>query len=105
MLAYDYPLLGIFWSMLVLFLWIAWLMLLFRILGDILHSHDLGGFAKSMWIILVIIVPFLGVLVYLIARGSSMSQRSIDDAPLRQESFESDVWDTAGSASAGGADS
>ena len=89
MLAYDYPLLGIFWSMLVLVLWIAWLMLLFRILGDILHSQDLGGFAKAMWIIVVIILPFLGVFVYLIARGSSMSQRSIDDPPLRRESFDS----------------
>jgi hypothetical protein len=76
MFAYVYPLLGVFWSMLIFFLWIAWFMLLFRIIADIFRSADLGGFAKAMWFIFVIFLPFLGVLVYCIARGGSMAERS-----------------------------
>ena len=72
MLAYDYPLLGIFWTMLWFFLWFAWIVILFRVFADIFRSHDLGGFAKALWSIFVILVPFLGVFVYLIARGHHM---------------------------------
>ena len=77
MFAYDYPLLGVFWSMFVFFLWIAWIVILFRVIFDIFRSHDLGGFAKALWVIFVILVPFLGVFVYLIARGHSMADRDL----------------------------
>ncbi len=62
MLAYDYPLLGLFWTMLWFFLWIAWIILLFRIFGDIFRSRDMGGWGKALWSIFVILVPFLGTL-------------------------------------------
>ncbi len=74
MLMYIYPMVGVFWSMLIFFLWIAWLMLLFRIIADIFRS-DMGGFAKALWLIFVIVAPFLGAFVYVIANGKSMTQR------------------------------
>ena len=73
MFGYDYPLLGVFWSMFVFFLWIAWIVILFRVIFDIFRSHDMGGWGKALWVIFVIVAPFLGVFVYLIARGHSMA--------------------------------
>jgi hypothetical protein len=97
MLAYDYPLLGFFWSMMIFFLWIAWLMLLFRILADVFRSDDMGGFAKAIWLIFVIFLPFLGVFVYLIARGDGMAKRDLAQAQERQQAFDSYVREAAGS--------
>ena len=77
MLAYDYPLLGLFWTMLWFFLWIAWLVALFQIIGDIFNSDDLGGWGKALWLIFVIALPLLGVLIYLIARGGGMRERAL----------------------------
>src|SRR5512134_1577244 len=99
MLAYDYPLLALFWTMLIFFLWIMWFMLLFKVLDDILRSTELGGWAKTMWIIFVIFLPFLGVFVYVIARGRSMTQRSLDDAWFRHAAFDRYAPDTAGAGS------
>ena len=96
MLAYDYPILGLFWTMLILFIFIAWIMLLFHVLVDIFRSHDMGGFAKALWAIFVIIVPWLGVLVYLIARGKSMTERDIKHAQDREAEFRSYVQSAAG---------
>ena len=96
MLSYDYPILGLFWSMLWFFLLFAWIMLLFRVITDIFRSHDMGGFAKALWVIFVIIVPFLGVLVYLIARGHKMTERDIEDAQAREQAFQSYVRSAAG---------
>ena len=99
MLAYDYPILGLFWSMMMFFLWVAWLMLLFNIIIDIFRSKDMGGFAKAGWMLLVIIVPFLGVLIYIIARGDKMTERKVEDAQAQQASFDSYVRATASSSS------
>jgi hypothetical protein len=95
MTAYDYPVLGAFWTMLIFFIFIAWLMLLFRIIFDIFRSHDMGGFAKAFWLIFIIILPFLGVFIYLIARGTGMAQRDMDQAKAQQEQFDSYVRDVA----------
>ena len=97
MTAYDYPLLGFFWSMLIFFLWFMWLWLLFRIFADIFRSKDLGGVAKTLWIIFVILLPFIGVFVYVVARGNSMTQRSIDVAMEQRAQFDSYVRQTASS--------
>ena len=77
MVAYDYPLLNVFWTMLWIFLWIAWLFLLFRVFADIFRNHEMSGWGKALWSIFVILVPFLGVLVYIIAHGSDMTKRDI----------------------------
>jgi heme exporter protein D len=96
MIAYDYPILGLFWTMLIFFLWFAWIMLLFRVFADIFRSKDMGGFAKALWSIFVLIVPFLGVFLYLIVRGRAMTDRDIEDAQAREEQFRSYVQQTAG---------
>lgn len=97
MLAYDYPLLGLFWTMLVVFLWVAWIMLLLRVFGDIFHNHDMGGFAKALWSIFVIVAPFLGVFVYLIANGDSMARRDVAQAQSAEADFQSYVRGVANS--------
>jgi hypothetical protein len=97
MLAYDYPLLGFFWSVFIFFLWFAWLILLFRVFADIFRSHDLGGFAKALWSIFVLLVPFLGVFVYVIARGHSMTERDIASAQQHEAAFRQYVQSAAGS--------
>jgi ABC-type multidrug transport system fused ATPase/permease subunit len=97
MLAYDYPLLGIFWTMLWFFLFFIWIWILITIFADIFRSHDLGGFAKALWVIFVIVVPFLGVLIYLIARGKSMQERAVQRAAQQEQEYRGYVQDAAGS--------
>jgi hypothetical protein len=104
MLAYDYPLLGVFWTMLWIFLWVVWIFLLIRVFADIFRSHDMGGWAKALWIILIIFLPFLGVLIYLIARGGSMTQRDMDAAQKQEQAFRAYVQETAGSGGGSTAD-
>jgi heme exporter protein D len=99
MIAYDYPILGLFWTMLIFFLWFAWIMLLFRVFADIFRAKDMGGFAKALWSIFVLFVPFLGVFIYLIVRGRAMTDRDIEDAQAREEQFRSYVQQTAGAGS------
>ena len=96
MIAYDYPILGLFWTMLIFFLWFAWIMLLFRVFIDIFRSRDMGGFSKALWAIFVLLVPFLGVFIYLIVRGRSMADRDIAEAQEREQAFRSYVQQTAG---------
>ncbi|WP_416875011.1 SHOCT domain-containing protein [Kitasatospora sp. SC0581] len=102
LLAVDYPALHIFWTMLELFLWILWFFLLFKIITDIFRSHDLGGWAKAGWLVLVIILPLIGVLAYLIARGQSMGKRDVEQAERSEAAFKSYIRDAAGTAPAGG---
>ena len=102
MLAYDYPLLGAFWTMLWFFLWIAWIILLFKVFGDIFRSHDLGGWGKALWSIFVILVPFFGVFVYVIARGRGMHERDFEQAKAQQEAFQARVREAAASSGSGG---
>lgn len=97
-LAYDFPLLSIFWTMLVFFLWIAWFVLLFRIVTDIFRDDDMSGWAKTGWLVTVLVLPFLGVFVYLIARGKNMGRREIAQARAQQEAFDSYVRETAAKA-------
>lgn len=104
MVAYDYPLLGLFWTMLIWFLWIAWLILLFRVFVDIFRNDEMRGVAKALWSLFVLIVPFLGVFVYILAHGDSMTKRDIDQARQRQADFEAYVRETAGSGGGGAAD-
>ena len=70
----------VFWSMLWFFLFFIWIWLLIMVFGDIFRSHDLGGWAKALWTIFVIVVPYLGVFVYLIARGHKMQEHAIEQA-------------------------
>lgn len=74
--AYTYPFLNIFWTMLVFFAWIIWFWMLISVLADIFRRHDTSGWSKAAWTLFVIILPFLGVLIYLIAEGKSMAERN-----------------------------
>lgn len=87
----------VFWSMLWFFLWIIWIWMLIIIFSDIFRSHDLSGWAKALWTIFVLILPFLGVFVYLIARGPKMQQRAMDDASKQEAAFRQYVQQTASS--------
>lgn len=99
MLAYTYPLLSIFWTMLEFFLFFLWIWLLIVVFSDIFRSHDMGGLAKALWIIFVIIIPYLGVFVYVIARGGSMHERAAAQAQQQQKAFDSYVQQAAGGSS------
>ena len=104
MLAYDYPILGIFWTMLILFLWIGWLFILFHVVFDIFRSRDIGGWGKAAWLLLVVIVPLLGVLIYVLARGDSMQQRDVDRARAQQDQLDAYVRQAAGASGVSTAD-
>jgi len=99
-LAYTYPLADLFGTMLGLFVFIIWFWLLVVVFSDIFRSHDLGGFAKAIWVIFVIVLPFLGIFVYLIARGGKMHERAAQQAQQQQQAFDDYVKETAGSGSA-----
>ena len=91
----------VLWSMLWFFLFFIWLWLLIVVFGDIFRSHDLGGFAKALWVIFVIIVPYFGVFVYLIARGHKMSEHAMEAAQAQdgaQRAYIQSAASTTGSA-------
>ena len=93
---YQYPLLDFFLTMLYFFLFIIWIWLLIMVFVDIFRSHDLGGWGKALWAIFVIVLPFLGVFVYLLARGSKMHERAAREAADQQAAFDTYVRQTAG---------
>ena len=94
-LAYDYPLLSMFWTLLWFFLWIMWFVLLFRVVVDIFRDDGLSGWAKAGWLVFTIVLPFLGVFVYVIARGKNMGRREVAQARAQQQAFDSYIRETA----------
>jgi ABC-type multidrug transport system fused ATPase/permease subunit len=104
MLSSSYPVLDAFLTMLYFFLFIIWIWLLITVFIDIFRSHDIGGGAKALWVIFVIILPFLGVFVYLIARGGKMHERAAAEAAQQQKAFDQYVRQTAGTSGANSAD-
>ncbi|GGQ85838.1 SHOCT domain-containing protein [Streptomyces althioticus] len=94
-LAYDYPLLSALLTMLVFFLWIMWFILLFRVIVDIVRDDSLSGWAKTGWMVFTIVLPFLGVFVYVIARGRNMGSRELAQARAQQEALDSYIRETA----------
>jgi hypothetical protein len=99
MLGYDYPLLSIFFSMLWFFLFFIWIMLLFRIIMDIFRDHTSNGFAKFAWIVFIIVLPFLGAFVYIIAKGNSMAEREVSSMQQQQAATDAYIRQTAGTSS------
>ena len=88
----------VLWSILWFFLFFLWIWLVIAIFADIIRSHDMSGWAKAIWSIFIIFMPFLGVFVYLIARGGSMAERSVQRAQAQEQQFQSYVRETAGTA-------
>jgi hypothetical protein len=96
----DYPFLDVFWTMILFFLWVAWLVILFRIIADIFRRHDTSGWVKALWIVFVIVLPFLGVLIYLIANGDEMGRRDRDASRAARAEFDDYVRSVAESGGA-----
>ena len=88
----------VFWSMLYFFLFFIWIWLLIVVFGDIFRSHDLGGLAKALWVIFVIVVPYLGVFVYLIARGHKMSEHAAEAAQAQDAAQRAYIQSAVGTA-------
>ena len=100
MLAYTFGSGQLLWSMLWFFMFVIWIWVLIAIFGDIFRSQDMGGGAKAFWIIFVVILPWLGILIYLIARGSGMHERALAQAQANDAAFKQYVQQTAGESSA-----
>jgi Short C-terminal domain/Phospholipase_D-nuclease N-terminal len=96
LIAADYPFLDVFWTMLVFFVWVAWFMLLFRVIGDIFRRDDLSGLGKTGWLIFAILLPFLGVFIYLITQNEGMTQREIDRVQARRAQYDEQIRSAAG---------
>ncbi len=95
--SYSYPLLGAFWTIFEIFLWIIWFWILITVFIDIFRSPDLSGGAKALWFIFVLLIPLIGVLVYLIARGGKMHEHGVQAAQQQDEAARSYIREAAGS--------
>jgi hypothetical protein len=87
-LAADYPFLDIFWTMIIFFSWVIWIWTVISVLSDVFTRHDLSGWAKAAWVVFVIVLPFLGVLIYLIANGGAMAERRMDQSQADRAEFD-----------------
>lgn len=96
----DYPFLDILWTMIIFFAWMAWLWIAITIFADIFRRKDIGGGKKTIWVIFVLFVPFLGVLVYLLSNHDEMAERNIKQAQANQKAFDDYVRETAGGGAA-----
>ena len=97
LLAADYPFLDILWSMIIFFCWVAWIWTLIIIVGDLFRRSDTSGWTKALWLILLIVLPFLGVLIYLIAESDGMAQRRAEDEQGQRAQMDDYVRSVAGS--------
>ena len=95
-MAADYPFLDVFWSMIIFFFWVIWIWIVVTVLIDIFRRSDIGGFSKALWVIFVVVLPWLGVLIYLIAQHDGMRERSIKQAQDQRAQFDDYVREAAG---------
>ena len=99
-LAADYPFLDVLWSMIIFFFWVIWIWIVITVLIDIFRRDDLGGWAKWAWVVFVVILPWLGVLIYLIVEHDGMRDRSLKQAQAQRQQVDQYVRETAGGGSA-----
>jgi len=100
----DYPFLDVMWTMLVFFLWVAWFWILFGVWGDIFRRRDLSGGGKTGWFIFTLVLPFLGVFIYVISQNDGMNQRNLERAQAQRQQMDDYVRATAGSGGGAAAD-
>jgi hypothetical protein len=96
LLATDYPFLNILWTMIIFFAWVIFIWVAITVLIDVFRRHDCGGWTKAAWVILVIVLPFLGVLLYLLVNHEGMAQRNAKQAEAQKAQFDEYVRDAAG---------
>lgn len=92
----NYPILNAFWTILMIFLWVLWFWVLITVFIDLFRSPDLSGWAKALWFVFILIIPLIGVLVYLIARGDKMHEHAVQQAQLQDQQMRRYVQDAAG---------
>ena len=99
-LATDYPFLNIFWTIIIFFAWVAWIWVAITVFVDVFRRRDISGWAKAGWVVLVIVLPFLGVLLYLIVNHEGMAERSAKEARAQQDAVDAYIRETAGGSAA-----
>ena len=95
-IAADYPFLDVFWSMIIFFFWVIWIWIVITVLIDVFRRHDIGGVSKALWVIFVVVLPWLGVLIYLIVEHDGMRERSLKQAQAQKDAFDDYVRDASG---------
>jgi Short C-terminal domain/Phospholipase_D-nuclease N-terminal len=100
LIAADYPFLDVFWTILIFFCWVIWIWIVITVLVDVFRRDDIGGWAKAAWVVFVIVLPFLGVLIYLIVQHDGMRERSAREARSQKAEFDQYVRDAAGGSAA-----
>lgn len=96
LIAADYPFLDVLWTMLIFFLWVMWFWILITVIADIFRRRDISGLGKTGWLVFTIVLPFLGVFIYLITQNDGMMQRNVDRAQAQQAQFDEYVRQAAG---------
>jgi hypothetical protein len=99
-IAADYPFLDVLWTMIVIFAWVIWFWLLITIFVDLFRRHDASGWKKALWIVFLIVTPFLGVLVYLIANNEGMTERNVAQARAQRAQMDDYVRSVSGGSAA-----
>ena len=102
LIAADYPFMDVFWTMLVFFAWVIWFWLLITVFSDLFRRHDTSGWGKAAWTVFVVFLPYLGVLVYLIAQGKHMAERRAADVKASKAEFDDYVRQVAADDGPGG---
>jgi putative oligomerization/nucleic acid binding protein/phospholipase D-like protein len=99
-IAADYPFMDVLWTMIIFFCWVVWIWIMVVILLDVFRRRDIGGWTKALWVIFLIILPFLGALIYLIAQHDGMAERSAKEARGQQQQFDEYVRSVSGGSAA-----
>ena len=100
--AADYPFLNVFWTMILFFFWVAWIWVLIMVFSDLFRRHEVSGWIKALWIVVLIFMPFLGVLVYVLVNGHGMTERNVKQAQDQKAQFDAYVQTAAGKSSTAG---
>ncbi|HEY1276006.1 MAG TPA: SHOCT domain-containing protein [Thermoleophilaceae bacterium] len=95
-IAADYPFMDVLWSMIIFFFWVIWIWIVITVLIDVFRRRDIGGWVKAIWVVFVVILPWLGVLIYLIVEHDGMRERSVKQAQAQQQAMDDYVRQTAG---------
>src|SRR4051812_44929287 len=95
-IAADYPFMDVLWSMIIFFFWVIWIWIVITVLIDVFRRNDIGGFTKALWVIFVVVLPWLGVIIYLIVEHNGMRERSVKDAQAQRAAFDDRVREATG---------
>lgn len=99
----NYPLLEVIWTIIVFFSWVIWIWIVISVLSDLFRRHDIGGGGKALWVVFVILIPFIGVLVYLVSQGKEMAERNVERLQASQKMYEQHIREVAGGGGGGAA--